>query len=146
MPNLEDMQPFTASELKGMLYDNGVTNTTTTQLGGLIKKFARTDGYGNTSADNISFTSTAADDGRMNFRDVGDIIDATSQIYTEIIGSTDTGVGVNLSLVGSINPVLDITNPDFKKLTAKFVRIPELSDVPYPAMMEPNLVVEYYSR
>ena len=47
LPNLEDMQPFTASELKGMLYDNGVTNTTTTQLGGLIKKFARNDGYGN---------------------------------------------------------------------------------------------------
>ena len=35
---------------------------------------------------------------------------------------------------------------DFKKLTAKFVRIPELSDVPYPAMMEPNLVVEYYAK
>ena len=35
---------------------------------------------------------------------------------------------------------------DFKKMTAKFVRIPELSDVPYPALMEPNLVVEYYAK
>ena len=35
---------------------------------------------------------------------------------------------------------------DFKKMTAKFVRIPELSDVPYPAMMEPNLIVEYYAK
>ena len=35
---------------------------------------------------------------------------------------------------------------DFKKMTAKFKRIPELSDVPYPAIMEPNLVVEYYAK
>ena len=35
---------------------------------------------------------------------------------------------------------------DFKKMTAKFIRIPELSDVPYPAIMEPNLVVEYYAK
>ena len=35
---------------------------------------------------------------------------------------------------------------DLKKLSAKFVRIPQLSDVPYPVMMEPNLVVEFYSR
>jgi len=27
-----------------------------------------------------------------------------------------------------------------------FVRTPKLADVPYPAAMEPNLVVEYYSR
>jgi small subunit ribosomal protein S4 len=31
-------------------------------------------------------------------------------------------------------------------MTAKFVRIPELNEVPYPVVMEPNLVVEYYSR
>ncbi len=28
----------------------------------------------------------------------------------------------------------------------KFIRAPKLSDVPYPVQMEPNLVVEYYSR
>jgi small subunit ribosomal protein S4 len=26
------------------------------------------------------------------------------------------------------------------------VRVPALSDVPYPVQMQPNLVVEYYSR
>jgi small subunit ribosomal protein S4 len=31
-------------------------------------------------------------------------------------------------------------------MTAKFNRIPGLSDVPYPVHMEPNLVVEFYSR
>ena len=35
---------------------------------------------------------------------------------------------------------------DHGKMTAKFVRIPTLTDVPYPVMMEPNLVIEFYSR
>ena len=35
---------------------------------------------------------------------------------------------------------------DHGKMVAKFVRIPALSDVPYPVQMEPNLVVEFYSR
>jgi small subunit ribosomal protein S4 len=35
---------------------------------------------------------------------------------------------------------------DNKGLKAQFVRIPKLSDVPYPVQMEPNLVIEYYSR
>ncbi|MEM9026744.1 MAG: 30S ribosomal protein S4 [Pseudomonadota bacterium] len=35
---------------------------------------------------------------------------------------------------------------DAAKFTARYVRIPALADVPYPVMMEPNLVVEFYSR
>ncbi len=35
---------------------------------------------------------------------------------------------------------------DEKKLTAKLINIPSLADVPYPVVMEPNLVVEFYSR
>ena len=31
-------------------------------------------------------------------------------------------------------------------LTAELVRAPALCDVPYPVMMEPNLVVEYYAK
>lgn len=34
---------------------------------------------------------------------------------------------------------------DPKKMTATFIRVPELAEVPYAARMEPNLVVEYYS-
>jgi len=30
-------------------------------------------------------------------------------------------------------------------MTAKFIRTPELAEVPYPVKMEPNLVVEFYS-
>ena len=35
---------------------------------------------------------------------------------------------------------------DTKKMSAKLNNIPNLADVPYPVMMEPNLVVEFYSR
>jgi small subunit ribosomal protein S4 len=35
---------------------------------------------------------------------------------------------------------------DHKKMTARMTRVPGLSDVPYPVQMEPNLVVEFYSR
>lgn len=35
---------------------------------------------------------------------------------------------------------------DFKNFNAKFLKIPEFSEVPYPTEQEPNLVVEYYSR
>ena len=35
---------------------------------------------------------------------------------------------------------------DADKFSATFVRIPTLDEVPYPVQMEPNLVVEFYSR
>ena len=35
---------------------------------------------------------------------------------------------------------------DEKNKKAKFIRIPKFSEVPYPTIMEPNLVIEYYSR
>jgi small subunit ribosomal protein S4 len=41
--------------------------------------------------------------------------------------------------------VPDYIDADHKKLTAKLVRVPLLADVPYPVMMEPNLVIEFYS-
>ena len=35
---------------------------------------------------------------------------------------------------------------DHNKLTARLIAVPQLADVPYPVQMEPNLVVEFYSR
>ena len=37
-------------------------------------------------------------------------------------------------------------NVDHSKMSAEFVRTPALSDVPYPVLMEPNLVVEFYAK
>jgi len=42
--------------------------------------------------------------------------------------------------------VPDYLEVDYKKMQGKFVRGPKLADVPYPVQMEPNLVVEFYSR
>lgn len=40
----------------------------------------------------------------------------------------------------------DYLEVDHNKMTAKITRVPALNEVPYPVTMEPNLVVEFYSR
>ena len=42
--------------------------------------------------------------------------------------------------------VPDYIEADHSKMKATFVRTPGLADVPYPVMMEPNLVIEYYAQ
>ena len=41
--------------------------------------------------------------------------------------------------------VPDYIEVDPKAMTAKYIRTPELAEVPYPVKMEPNLVVEFYA-
>ena len=42
--------------------------------------------------------------------------------------------------------VPDYVQVDHNKMVGTFLRAPKLEDVPYPVQMEPNLVVEFYSR
>ena len=42
--------------------------------------------------------------------------------------------------------VPDYLEVDHGKMQGKLVRIPQFAEVPYPVQMEPNLVIEYYSR
>jgi small subunit ribosomal protein S4 len=42
--------------------------------------------------------------------------------------------------------VPDYLQVDHKEMKGSFVRAPKLADVPYPVQMEPNLVIEFYSR
>lgn len=42
--------------------------------------------------------------------------------------------------------VPDYLEVDHKDMKGKFIRAPKLTDVPYPVQMEPNLVIEFYSR
>ena len=53
-------------------------------------------------------------------------------------------------IVGSIQSkerdVPDYIQMDEKNKQAKLLRVPKFEDIPYPAIMEPNLVIEYYSR
>jgi small subunit ribosomal protein S4 len=42
--------------------------------------------------------------------------------------------------------VPDYIEADHKHMKARMIRGPKLADVPYPVQMEPNLVIEFYSR
>ena len=42
--------------------------------------------------------------------------------------------------------VPEYIDADFAKMSAKYGRMPELSDVPYPVIMQPNMIIEFYSR
>ena len=50
------------------------------------------------------------------------------------------------ALVSKERDVPDYIQMDEKNKKAKLIRIPKLSEVPYPTIMEPSLVIEYYSR
>ncbi|WP_416897338.1 MAG: 30S ribosomal protein S4 [Minwuia sp.] len=56
---------------------------------------------------------------------------------------------INLVLDAVDSPERDLPdyiNVDHDKMKGEFTRVPKLADVPYAVAMEPNLVVEYYSR
>ena len=50
------------------------------------------------------------------------------------------------SLVSKEREIPDYIQMDEKSKKAKLIRVPKFSEVPYPTIMEPNLVIEYYSR
>ena len=50
------------------------------------------------------------------------------------------------AMVSTEREVPEYVEANHDNRTAKFVRVPAFDEVPYPVMMEPNLVVEYYSR
>ena len=49
------------------------------------------------------------------------------------------------ALQSSERDFIEYVEVDTKGMSAKYVRAPELSEVPYPVKMEPNLVVEFYA-
>lgn len=49
------------------------------------------------------------------------------------------------SLASNERDFCEYVSVEAKSMTATFVRAPELSEVPYPVKMEPNLVVEFYA-
>jgi len=53
---------------------------------------------------------------------------------------------VDVSLANKERDIPDYLEIEEKQKTIKFTRIPKFADVPYPCVMEPNLVIEYYSR
>ena len=50
------------------------------------------------------------------------------------------------SIVSQEREIPEYLEVDTKELKGRFLRAPLMHDVPYPVIMEPNLVIEYYSR
>jgi len=50
------------------------------------------------------------------------------------------------SLQSKERDVPEYIQMDEKNRQAKLLRVPKFAEIPYPALMEPNLVIEYYSR
>jgi len=53
---------------------------------------------------------------------------------------------VLLAMESAERDVPDYMDVNYGKMQGTFIRTPKLADVPYPVQMEPNLVIEFYSR
>ena len=53
---------------------------------------------------------------------------------------------IDASISSKERDVPEYIQLDSKNKTAKLVRVPKFADIPYPTVMEPKLVIEYYSR
>ena len=53
---------------------------------------------------------------------------------------------IDVALANKEREVPEYLQVDEKNKKVKFVRVPKFEEVPYPVVMEPNLVIEYYSR
>ena len=69
---------------------------------------------------------------------VGDVVEVKES-------SKQLAVVLESSQLGE-RDVPDFLEVDHSKMTAKFNRIPHLSDVPFAVQMEPHLIVKFYSR
>jgi small subunit ribosomal protein S4 len=69
---------------------------------------------------------------------VGDLVEVKEASKQLALVLEATGLGER--------DVPDYIEVDHTKMTARFARVPLITDVPYPVQMEPHLVVEYYSR
>jgi small subunit ribosomal protein S4 len=59
--------------------------------------------------------------------------------------SREVGIVLEATASGE-RDVPDYFEVDHKAMKGKYIRVPQFAEVPYPVQMEPNLVVEFYSR
>jgi hypothetical protein len=107
------------SLLKGFTYSETLDPTNILVAGtGEGCAVKRTDPYGNTAVDFLEIGNANSDDGNMNY-DNGDIFSATQQLYSEFNGSIDSGLGVSLSFVASVNPGLSFKKPTWAPFSSE---------------------------
>ena len=64
----------------------------------------------------------------------------------EVKDKSKTLIIIDTCLASKERDVPEYIQLDIKNKTAKLVRVPKFADIPYPTLMEPKLVIEYYSR
>jgi small subunit ribosomal protein S4 len=69
---------------------------------------------------------------------IGDVVELTDK--------TKENVNVMESVKRMERDVPDYIEFDAKAFRGKLIRVPSFAEIPYPVPMEPNLVIEYYSR
>ena len=72
--------------------------------------------------------------------------DAASVRYSKVYDKRIPNSETIKALAETCDPIEEYIENDEKNKKLKVVRIPKFEEVPYPIVMEPNLVVEYYSR
>ena len=80
---------------------------------------AWTDVYGNVASKYNQYHGTQpnADNGSLNF-DRGSIFSAKQKIFGSITGTTDSGLGVDVSYSASYNPALSLNSEEFRPMTS----------------------------
>jgi small subunit ribosomal protein S4 len=81
----------------------------------------------------------------------GKVVNIPSYLVSEgdVIEVREKSRGIPMVIEASQSPERNIPeylDVDPAALRGKFIRVPKLEEVPYPVKMEPNLVVEFYSR
>jgi len=67
----------------------------------------------------------------------------------DVIEVRETGKTIPMVITSTQQPereVPEYVDVDLKAFKVTYIRVPGLEDVPYPVQMEPNLIVEFYSR
>jgi len=64
----------------------------------------------------------------------------------EIREKSKTLTVIDGSLTSKERDVPEYIQLDDKQKIVKLIRVPKFAEVPYPVIMEPSLVIEYYSR
>lgn len=63
-----------------------------------------------------------------------------------VVGSMKENTNVLMAAQSSERDTPEYIDVNHKDMKGRLVRGPKLADVPYPVQMEPNLVIEFYSR
>jgi small subunit ribosomal protein S4 len=64
----------------------------------------------------------------------------------EIRGKSKTNVSILEAVQVADRDIPAYMEVDHKSLKGAYIHVPKLEDVPYPVVMEPNIVIEFYSR